>query len=151
MFVSLQIKRRFLDFAFEISGFIFFVGPMILICVLYILISIKLKSTKLIRRNSSEQNQSIINNQAYVIRMLVAVVATFFICWAPFHMQRLMAVYGSLFSHSISVWFHRIYAALTYVSGVLYFLSTCINPVLYSLMSNKFRRAFKVLASNFHL
>ena len=37
-----------------------------------------------------------------------------------------------------------IYSVATYVSGVLYYLSTCINPLLYNLMSNKFRQAFKV-------
>ena len=37
-----------------------------------------------------------------------------------------------------------VYNILTYVSGVLYYLSTCINPLLYNLMSNKFRQAFKV-------
>nr|XP_014087932.1 pyrokinin-1 receptor [Bactrocera oleae]XP_036214518.1 pyrokinin-1 receptor [Bactrocera oleae] len=98
-----------------------------------------------------------------VIKMLVAVVICFFLCWAPFHAQRLIAVYGS------NVWGggsenvdgvagggehddaaaddknHHvvIYTVMTYVSGVLYYLSTCINPLLYNLMSNKFRQAFK--------
>lgn len=40
--------------------------------------------------------------------------------------------------------FRRTYTVLTYVSGVLYFMSTCINPLLYSIMSHKFRDAFKV-------
>lgn len=39
---------------------------------------------------------------------------------------------------------------MTYFSGVLYYLSTCINPLLYNLMSNKFREAFKVYAHYFH-
>jgi len=33
---------------------------------------------------------------------------------------------------------------MTYISGVLYYLSTCINPLLYNIMSHKFREAFKV-------
>lgn len=66
----------------------------------------------------------------------VAVVVAFFFCWAPFHAQRLVAFYGNnqLF----------VYAITTYVSGILYYLSTCINPLLYNIMSNKFREAFKV-------
>uniref|UniRef100_A0A0K8V9T9 Neuromedin-U receptor 2 n=1 Tax=Bactrocera latifrons TaxID=174628 RepID=A0A0K8V9T9_BACLA len=98
-----------------------------------------------------------------VIKMLVAVVICFLLCWAPFHAQRLIAVYGP------NVWGggsesadgvagggehddaaaadknHQvvIYTVMTYVSGVLYYLSTCINPLLYNLMSNKFRQAFK--------
>ncbi|CAH2009493.1 unnamed protein product [Acanthoscelides obtectus] len=30
-----------------------------------------------------------------------------------------------------------------YVSGVLYFVSTCVNPILYHIMSKRFRKAFK--------
>lgn len=68
----------------------------------------------------------------------VAVVVAFFLCWAPFHAQRLVAIYGSGNDHL------DIYVVMTYISGILYYLSTCINPLLYNLMSNKFREAFKV-------
>lgn len=68
-------------------------------------------------------------------------VLTFFICWAPHHAQRLLAVYGDSRQGSS---FNYIFDYLTYASGVLYFTSTCINPFLYSLMSYKFREAFKV-------
>lgn len=74
----------------------------------------------------------------------VAVAVAFFLCWAPFHSQRLMAVYGKSSSLTSDL-FRHIYTALTYVSGVLYFMSTCINPLLYSIMSRKFRTAFKVI------
>jgi hypothetical protein len=75
----------------------------------------------------------------------VAVVVAFFICWAPFHAQRLLAVYGSG-SHDQrpSASMIIVYQALTYISGVLYYLSTTVNPVLYHIMSHKFREAFKV-------
>lgn len=76
----------------------------------------------------------------------VAVVVTFFLCWAPFHAQRIMAVYGKIMKKSFSSddLFMRIYIALTYISGISYFLSTCINPFLYNIMSAKFRNASKV-------
>lgn len=75
---------------------------------------------------------------------VVAVAVAFFLCWAPFHAQRLMAVYGKVFSPKSRI-FMQTYTVLTYVSGVLYFMSTCINPLLYSIMSLKFRNAFKVI------
>lgn len=75
--------------------------------------------------------------------LTVAVAVAFFLCWAPFHAQRIMAVYGKA-TQTRNDRFHNIYTILTYVSGVLYFLSTCINPLLYSIMSHKFRDAFKV-------
>lgn len=75
----------------------------------------------------------------------VAVVVAFFLCWAPFHAQRLLAVYGSTDdntpkNHTLYI----VYNILTHISGVTFFLSTCINPLLYSVMSYKFRNAFKV-------
>ncbi|CAD7084513.1 unnamed protein product [Hermetia illucens] len=39
--------------------------------------------------------------------------------------------------------YSEIYDVLTHISGVLYFVSTCINPFLYNIMSYKFREAFK--------
>lgn len=77
----------------------------------------------------------------------VAVAVAFFLCWAPFHAQRLMAVYGlSLINIGISRdAFNDYFRILDYTSGVLYFLSTCINPLLYNIMSHKFREAFKVI------
>ncbi|ALC45557.1 Pk1r [Drosophila busckii] len=80
-----------------------------------------------------------------VVRMLVAVVICFFLCWAPFHAQRLIAIYAP---DSGAQWHDQhefLYTVMTYVSGVLYYLSTCINPLLYNLMSNKFREAFKAV------
>lgn len=79
----------------------------------------------------------------FFLSFTVVVVVTFFICWAPHHAQRLLAVYGNNGQRS-SDGFNHIFDYLTYASGVLYFTSTCINPFLYSLMSYKFREAFKV-------
>jgi hypothetical protein len=33
---------------------------------------------------------------------------------------------------------------ITYISGIMYYMSTTINPFLYNIMSLKFRAAFKV-------
>lgn len=72
--------------------------------------------------------------------LIVAVVVAFFICWAPFHAQRLLAIYAQPDSSNMITTF----TILTYISGILYYLSTTVNPVLYHIMSHKFRVAFKV-------
>lgn len=77
----------------------------------------------------------------------VAVVIAFFICWAPFHVQRLIAIYGTNKEDHITSngpWMEFLYLLMTYVSGVFYYVSTTINPILYNIMSNKFRMAFMV-------
>lgn len=38
----------------------------------------------------------------------------------------------------------KIYEIVTYISGVLYYISATVNPILYNIMSVKFREAFKV-------
>ncbi|XP_017145463.1 pyrokinin-1 receptor isoform X2 [Drosophila miranda] len=80
-----------------------------------------------------------------VLRMLVAVVVCFFLCWAPFHAQRLIAIYAPARGAKLHEQHELLYTVMTYVSGVLYYLSTCINPLLYNIMSNKFREAFKAV------
>lgn len=67
---------------FEVSSFLFFVCPMIVICALYILIGLKLHSSKLLhgvkRKGCPDMNSSSTNKnngntssgQARVIRML---------------------------------------------------------------------------------
>lgn len=69
----------------------------------------------------------------------VAVVVAFFVCWAPFHAQRLMAIYVTQPTEDEVF----VYTVLTYISGVTYYVSATINPILYSIMSLKFRQAFK--------
>ncbi|XP_016991943.2 pyrokinin-1 receptor [Drosophila rhopaloa] len=153
MGTSCTMKNDFFAHVFAVSGFLFFGGPMTAICVLYVLIGVKLKRSRLLQalpRRCYDVNRGI-SAQTRVIRMLVAVAVAFFICWAPFHAQRLMAVYGSS-SGIQSQWFNDVFCILDYTSGVLYFLSTCINPLLYNIMSHKFREAFKVtLARHFGL
>uniref|UniRef100_A0A182QIT4 G-protein coupled receptors family 1 profile domain-containing protein n=1 Tax=Anopheles farauti TaxID=69004 RepID=A0A182QIT4_9DIPT len=92
-------------------------------------------------------NRTQYNSTRHVVKMLVAVVIAFFVCWAPFHAQRLMAVYAN--EHNENATIRTAYDILTYVSGILYYISTCINPVLYNIMSHKFREAFKEMLANY--
>lgn len=72
----------------------------------------------------------------------MAVVVSFFICWLPFHAQRLLASY-LVKDENQNQFLLDIYLKLTYISGVMYYLSSTVNPLLYQLMSAKFRLAFK--------
>lgn len=67
-----------------------------------------------------------------------AVVIAFFICWAPFHAQRLIYIYGQNSTHYLTIneW-------MFYITGLLYYVSSTVNPILYNVMSNRYRVAFK--------
>nr|QPA18429.1 pheromone biosynthesis activating neuropeptide receptor C [Chilo suppressalis] len=153
------VKGQGVHQVFIISSFIFFVVPMSVISVLYALIGVKLRTSRVLhpvkklfvengeRGNRTNMRYRSGTSQQRVIRMLVAVALSFFVCWAPFHLQRLLAIYGKSMENPSDT-FYTAYIILTLLSGVLYFLSPAINPILYNIMSNKFRNAFKVTFTN---
>ena len=72
IFTDSQIGNHFVEHVFAVSGFIFFGGPMTAICVLYVLIGIKLKRSRLLQavpRRSLDVHRGI-SAQSRVIRML---------------------------------------------------------------------------------
>lgn len=69
------------------------------------------------------------------------VVAAFGVCWAPFHIERLLW-------SSVTQWtdlMHDVYQYVHLLSGVFFYLSTAVNPVIYSLLSTRFRECFREL------
>uniref|UniRef100_A0A672GS96 Growth hormone secretagogue receptor type 1 n=1 Tax=Salarias fasciatus TaxID=181472 RepID=A0A672GS96_SALFA len=56
------------------------------------------------------------------------IVLAFVLCWLPFHVGR------TIFSFSMGSYFNL-------VSSVLFYLSAAVNPLLYNLMSARYRRA----------
>ncbi|KQS39147.1 uncharacterized protein Dere_GG19589, isoform C [Drosophila erecta] len=69
---SCTMENDFYAHVFAVSGFIFFCGPMTAICVLYVLIGVKLKRSRLLQslpRRTFDANRGL-NAQGRVIRML---------------------------------------------------------------------------------
>lgn len=74
--------------------------------------------------------------------LTVAVVISFFFCYSPFHAQRVLATNMHRFKITSGT-IKSVYIMLTHISGVTYYLSATINPIIYQLLSQKFRIAFK--------
>ncbi|XP_041354378.1 pyrokinin-1 receptor-like [Gigantopelta aegis] len=129
---------------FQVSFYVFFVLPMTTISVMYILIGLSLKKSQFggIPGQACQSSAKTRAKKA-VINMLVAVVVAFFVCWAPFHAQRLMTSYLTQEDYITTPFLIELQNYLFYISGVLYFFNSTVNPILYNLMSRKFRRAFK--------
>ncbi|OAD61211.1 Neuropeptides capa receptor [Eufriesea mexicana] len=123
---------------YQLSCILFFLVPMVFIVVLYVRIGLRIQSDTLAQNvegyvhGETKQAQS----RKTITRMLSAVVITFFICWAPFHIQRLLYVYEDSMHEDMSQWFYPL-------TGCLYYFSTTINPILYNVMGAKYRNAFK--------
>ncbi|RLU16263.1 hypothetical protein DMN91_012023 [Ooceraea biroi] len=127
---------------YELSCIVFFLIPMLVILVVYTRMGIKIKSATKETLGPIQGNvhgdYRQVQSRKSVIRMLSAVVIMFFVCWAPFHAQRLLYIYAqeSDYYPDLNEW-------LYILSGCLYYFSTTVNPILYNLMSIKYRQAFK--------
>ncbi|XP_057670901.1 neuropeptides capa receptor-like [Diorhabda carinulata] len=130
----------------EISTIVFFFLPLVIIILQYIKMGIVIRKTTK-RGYFAEEGMTgavlIRNNrqmrQRYnVVKMLSFVVFGFFICWCPFHTQRILSTYmiGSPRFEEVNYW-------LYITSGVFYYFSPTLNPILYNLMSEKMRLASK--------
>jgi neuromedin U receptor 1 len=66
------VKNQFLEHSFEISSFLFFIVPMAMISVLYVLIGLKLRKSKMLYDNKGKgcDSQRCIKGQTRVVRML---------------------------------------------------------------------------------
>ncbi|XP_069968119.1 neuropeptides capa receptor isoform X2 [Bactrocera oleae] len=127
---------------FEISFCFFFVIPMLLIIILYGKMGAQIRfSTTLqlgVQKGSMHRESRHQQSRKAVIRMLAAVVVTFFICWLPFHMQRLWFLYAKEQNN-----FQEINEWLFSIAGFTYYVSCTINPIVYNVMSHRYRVAFK--------
>ena len=68
-------------------------------------------------------------------------VLAFFICWAPFHAQRLLYViyYDHQWKFASDETYQLINEKLFYITGCFYYFSSTVNPILYNVMSVKYR------------
>ncbi|KAM3877745.1 neuromedin-U receptor 1 [Diretmus argenteus] len=134
----------------QITTVCFYFVPMMVISVLYLVMGVHLG------REKHQPHENLGKNCTYstrwkiraengrrrqVTKMLSIVVAVFGVCWAPFHIERLLW-------SSISQWtdlMHDIYQCVHIISGILFYLSSAVNPIIYNLLSTRFRECFREL------
>lgn len=105
--------------------------PLMVICLCYLLIIIKVKSSG-IRVGSSKRKRS----ERKVTRMVSIVVAVFVFCWLPFYVFNVTSVTGSISTTPIL----RSTFAFVVVLG---YANSCANPILYAFLSENFKKSFQ--------
>ncbi|XP_040896649.1 neuromedin-U receptor 1 [Toxotes jaculatrix] len=143
------VKPRWMyNLTIQVTTLLFFIVPMLTISALYMLIGLQLKREKMHQELESKSGQDSFCNirkeqqkarRRQVTKMLFVLVVVFGICWAPFHTDRLMWSF-------ISDWTDNhleIFEYVHIISGVFFYLSSAVNPILYNLMSTRFREMFK--------
>jgi len=116
---------------------IFFVIPMLLLIALYKVIAQHLMANPTISRGPAN---NLLKYRKQVILMLGTVVLCFFLCLLPFKAFTLFVIIVPpkiIVSLGIEG-----YYSLLYISRAMLYLNSAINPILYNLMSTKFREGF---------
>ncbi|CAH0389381.1 unnamed protein product [Bemisia tabaci] len=114
----------------------FYVIPLIVSSILYVLMGRTLLNTH--RPSNSEHRKSSSSSRAQVVKMLAVIVALFATLWLPY---RGMLVYNSVASLLNKQKFMDLWFLLFAKTCV--FINSAINPILYNVMSSKFRAAFR--------
>ncbi|XP_051058446.1 thyrotropin-releasing hormone receptor [Phodopus roborovskii] len=155
-----KISRNYYSPIYLMDFGVFYVVPMILATVLYGFIARILflnpipsdpkENSKMWKNDSTHQNKnstlnatnrcfnSTVSSRKQVTKMLVVVVILFALLWMPY--RTLVVVNSFLSSPFQENWF------LLFCRICIY-LNSAINPVIYNLMSQKFRAAFRKLCN----
>ncbi|KAJ6635692.1 Thyrotropin-releasing hormone receptor [Pseudolycoriella hygida] len=125
-------------FFFVGSISLFFILPFVILLVLYTVIAKHLMDNPGITSHGNRSN--VLKYRKQVIFMLGAVVLSFFVCLLPFRALTLWIIIvpsETILSLGIDG-----YYSLLYFCRIMLYLNSAMNPILYNLMSSKFRDGF---------
>ncbi|XP_030208260.1 somatostatin receptor type 5 [Gadus morhua] len=108
-----------------------FFGPLFIICLCYLLIVIKVKSSGM-RAGFTKRRRS----ERKVTRMVVVIVVVFVLCWLPFFIINIVNLVVIIPESSAT-------AGIYFFSVILSYANSCANPLLYGFLSDNFRQSFK--------
>ena len=126
-----EAKQRYV-LSFTIGTYVI---PLVFITIAYILIAIKLCKRELPGVQTLEYQKKAHETTKKAITMLVTVVVVFALCWLPLQAREIMLI---CFPETISLFPVELEIFLTWI-GVL---NSAINPCLYVIFSENFRREF---------
>ncbi|XP_056236103.1 chemerin-like receptor 1 [Seriola aureovittata] len=81
------------------------------------------------------RNRTLASKSSRPFKIIAAVITTFFLCWAPFHIMRLI----ELDHHTRSKTFGHVLSIGLPITTSLAFLNSCLNPLLYVFMGQDFK------------
>ncbi|KAM6178415.1 neuromedin-U receptor 1 [Rhynchocyon petersi] len=148
-------SRNLYNLVVQTTTLLFFCLPMATISVLYLLIGLQLWRERVLLRQEAQDKEAPSarcsnshrlqrrlqdRNRIQVTKMLFVLVVVFGICWALFHADRVM---WSFMPPDSPDSLHLAYQYLHVLSGIFFYLSSAVNPILYSLMSSRFQETFR--------
>ena len=123
------------------TGF-FILIPLIVLVVLYIVIARKLiRDTQLVNSKNDCISHANLKARKQVVYMLFAVVLVFFLCMLPIKVVGMWMIFITKVD-LVKLGLEG-YLNLIYFCRVMMYMNSVLNPVMYSMLSTKFRDAFR--------
>lgn len=120
---------------------VFWLAPMVLIAVLYMTVFFKLKSQRIPGEKSANARALRLRRERNVLKMSIAIVLTFAVCWLPNTIGWFLFFYPSHGDMTASRGFHYFI-----VISILLRISNCaINPCICCIFSGNYRQGLKKL------
>jgi len=123
---------------FIIIIIVFFFIPLIILVGLYRSIARHLVPTE---EQVVPETAAVLRSRQQVVAMLFTVVMFFFACMMPFKVFTLWFVAAPY--DPMTVISGETYYNLLYFARIMFYTNSAINPILYNIMSSKFREGFK--------
>ncbi|XP_071635744.1 growth hormone secretagogue receptor type 1 isoform X2 [Temnothorax longispinosus] len=118
---------------------LFFVAPFVILVVLYsFIVSHLIRDSSTTSGGASDSYHSRARRQ--VVYMLLTVVVSFFVCLSPYRLLIFYIVIAP--AEQIAAIDYDTFFCLLNFCRIMFYLNSASNPILYNLMSSKFRRGF---------
>ncbi|XP_015215442.1 somatostatin receptor type 5 [Lepisosteus oculatus] len=108
-----------------------FFGPLLVICLCYLLIVVKVKSSG-VRAGFTKRRKS----ERKVTRMVVIIVVVFVCCWLPFYILNMVNLVFIVPENNVM-------AGIYFFVVILSYANSCANPLLYGFLSDNFKQSFR--------
>ena len=150
LFCQLQLNDTFgesLSWQTYLLGLILvaYCVPLVLIAILYFAIALRIKSQKVPGEQSANARERRLKKERNVLKMSVAIVLVFAVCWLPFSIYTLLSLYSSNMAMRSS-------CGMQYF-GTIAFLLACsycaVNPCICFIFSGNYRQGLKNLIGCF--
>ncbi|XP_067126634.1 growth hormone secretagogue receptor type 1-like [Centruroides vittatus] len=122
---------------FGVTTFLFFI-PLLVLIVIYGIIAKRLVESQRVLASPVADSQ--IKARKQVIFMLAAVVLCFFLCLMPFRIFTIWLLVAP--EHQLKELGMESYYNLLYFCRIMLYINSAVNPILYNVISSRFRDAF---------
>ncbi|XP_033329183.2 ecdysis triggering hormone receptor isoform X4 [Megalopta genalis] len=117
---------------------LFYLVPLLILLILYGVIIKHLMPDRSIAGNTSDSYHA--RAKRHAITMLMSVVSSFFLCLTPYRILVVFIIVAPV--EQIAAVNQDAFFALLNFSRIMCYIHSAVNPVLYNLMSTKFRKGF---------